>query len=204
YCSFAIWTSSRAISLFTPYFLWYPLQVQNRKRMNDAIKQGLVVIECVKGLANYIGWETVKANKYRERKRFSSLAMDLFCSGESSCQKLCSRIGSYIETCNYYTISNIKNPLNMHKYSIWITIEVILSEVDTDLPMHMIISGNHISQNIIQERAISSWINLSQEARDLAILNYQANKYTTKEIKMKLLASHNRASQNELQKLYDN
>ncbi|CAG8806088.1 11774_t:CDS:2, partial [Racocetra persica] len=74
------------------------------------------------------------------------------------------------------------NPLDMHKCSVRITTEVMLSEVDTDLPMHMIIS----------------------EARDLAILNRRANKNTTKEVKMKLLAPHNGASPNELQKLYNN
>ncbi|CAG8805079.1 14114_t:CDS:2, partial [Racocetra persica] len=74
---------------------------------------------------------------------------------------------------------------------------------DTDLSMHMIISGNHVPQNIIHERAISR-INLSREACDLAILNHRANKNTTKEVKMKLLASHNGALPNELQKLYNN
>ncbi|CAG8794109.1 12741_t:CDS:2, partial [Racocetra persica] len=94
-----------------------------------------------------------------------------FCSGESGCQRLCGGIGSCIETCNHYTNYNLKNPLDMHKCSIRITTEVMLSEVDTDLSMHMIIS---------------------------------ANKNTTKEVKMKLLAPHNSVSPNKLQKLHNN
>ncbi|CAG8848225.1 2060_t:CDS:1, partial [Racocetra persica] len=67
----------------------------------------------------------------------------------------------------------------------------MLSEVNTNLPMHMIIRGNHVPQSIIQQITTPSRINLSHEARDLAIISHRADKYTTKEIKMKLLASYN-------------
>ncbi|KAF0559593.1 gephyrin: PROVISIONAL [Gigaspora margarita] len=36
----------------------------------------------------------------------------------------------------------------------------MLSEVDTDYPVRLTIEGNHIPQNVIQEMAIPSWINL--------------------------------------------
>ncbi|CAG8797418.1 24336_t:CDS:2, partial [Racocetra persica] len=70
-------------------------------------------------------------------------------------------------------------------------IEVMLSEVETEFSMHMTIKGNHVPQNIIKEATALSRINLT-------------DKRTTKEIKMKLLASHNGASQYELEHLYNN
>ncbi|CAG8608448.1 21562_t:CDS:1, partial [Racocetra persica] len=66
----------------------------------------------------------------------------------------------------------------------------------------MSIKGNHISPNIIRETTVLSRINSSREACDLAITNHRADKQTTKEIKMKLLAPHNSNSQNELERLY--
>ncbi|CAG8721455.1 7392_t:CDS:2, partial [Racocetra persica] len=107
--------------------------------------------------------------------------------------------------CNHYLNEyNLKNLLDMHKCSVQIITKVILSEVNTNLPMRMIIRGNHVLQSIIQQITTPSQINLSHEVCDLAIISHQANKRTTKEIKMKLLASYNGVSQYELEQLYRN
>ncbi|CAG8791208.1 5163_t:CDS:1, partial [Cetraspora pellucida] len=85
-----------------------------------------------------------------------------FCSSEGGCQRSCCGIGKYVETCNHYANEhNSKNPLDMHKCDVRVITEVMLSEVDTDFPVHMIIKGNHVQQNIIQEKTVSSRINLS-------------------------------------------
>ncbi|KAF0438404.1 proteophosphoglycan ppg4 [Gigaspora margarita] len=51
----------------------------------------------------------------------------------------------------------------MHKCSVRIITKVMLSEVDTDYPVRLIIEGNHVLQNVIQEITIPSQINLSRE-----------------------------------------
>lgn len=78
----------------------------------------------------------------------------------------------------------------------------MLSEVNTDYLVHLTIKDNYILQNIIQEMSVSSRINLSQKAHNLVITSHQANKYTPKEIKVKLLAPYNSVSQYKLKNLY--
>ncbi|RIB11093.1 hypothetical protein C2G38_2262485 [Gigaspora rosea] len=92
--------------------------------------------------------------------------------------------------------------LGIHLICISAVYEVMLTEVDSDHPVRMIIKGNHVPQNIIQQTTALSQINLSREAQDLVIKSRRANKRTPKEIKSKLLALHNGASQHELQNLY--
>ncbi|RIB13427.1 hypothetical protein C2G38_2325832 [Gigaspora rosea] len=131
-------------------------KVQSRKRVNKAVKQGLVVVERVEGSVDYLDQH------------------------------------------------NFTNPFDMHKCSVRIFTEVMLSEVESEFPMHMTIKGNHVPQNIIREATALSRINLSREVRDLAITSHRADKRITKEIKMKLLAPHNGSSQSELEHLYHN
>ncbi|CAG8636492.1 16425_t:CDS:2 [Cetraspora pellucida] len=90
----------------------------------------------------------------------------------------------------------------MHKCSVRILTEVMLSEVETEFSVRMTIKGNYILLNIIRETFALSRINLNREAHDLAITSHRADKRTMKEIKMKLLAPHNDISQNELECLY--
>ncbi|CAG8828883.1 28504_t:CDS:1, partial [Racocetra persica] len=148
--------------------------------------------------------------KYRVQQIYAENESDInvwrwtwFCSGEGCCQRLCSGIGKCIETCNYYSDQhNLKNPFDMHKYSVRILTEVMLSEVEMEFSICMSIKGNHIPPNIIRKTTALSQINLSREARDLAITNHRADKQTTKEIKIKLLTPYNGNSQNELERLY--
>ncbi|CAG8625295.1 7857_t:CDS:2, partial [Racocetra persica] len=79
---------------------------------------------------------------------------------------------------------------------------IMLSEVEMEFLICMSIKGNHISPNIIQETTALSRINLSRKASDLAITNHQADKQTTKKIKIKFFTLHNDNSQNELEHLY--
>ncbi|CAG8852025.1 1794_t:CDS:1, partial [Racocetra persica] len=44
---------------------------------------------------------------------------------------------------------NLKNPFDMHKCSIRILTEVMLSEVEIEFPIRMSIKDNHIPPNII-------------------------------------------------------
>ncbi|RIB06403.1 hypothetical protein C2G38_2046819 [Gigaspora rosea] len=125
-----------------------------------------------------------------------------FCSGEGGCQRSCGGFGDCIKECNHYSDQhNFNNPFDMHKCSVRILTEV--SEIDTEFPVCMTIKGSHVLQNIIQETNALSRINLNREARDLAIKSHRADKCTTKEIKMKLLAPYNNALQNELEHLYN-
>ncbi|CAG8737285.1 21789_t:CDS:2 [Gigaspora margarita] len=111
---------------------------------------------------------------------------------QSGCQRSCGGFGDCIKECNHYSDQyNFNNPFDMHKCSIRILTEVILSEIDTEFP------------NIIRETTVLSRINLNREAQDLAIKSHRADKHTTKEIKMKLLAPYNNALQNELEHLYN-
>ncbi|CAG8763265.1 5653_t:CDS:2 [Cetraspora pellucida] len=171
-------------SLSISYGIHY--KVQSRKRVNDTVKQELVIIQCIESLADYISWKTVKG-QYKSTNCLDDV-LQLTDSEKNRVQQI--SIGK-------------EKDLQVWRWTWFCSGEIMLSEVDTDLPMRMIISGNYILQNIIHERAISR-INLSQEACDLAILNRRANKNTTKEVKMKLLAPHNSVSPNELQKLYNN
>ncbi|KAF0495988.1 proteophosphoglycan ppg4 [Gigaspora margarita] len=119
-----------------------------------------------------------------------------FCSGEGSCQRSCGGFGECVNECNHYSDQhNSKNPFDMHKCSVRILTKVMLSEIDTEFPVCMTIKGIHVPQNIIQETTALSRINLNRETRDLAIKSHQADKHTTKEIKMKLLAAYNNALQ---------
>ncbi|CAG8827144.1 19328_t:CDS:2, partial [Cetraspora pellucida] len=172
-------------------------KVQSRKRVNDMIKRGLITVEHVEGSIDYLGWKTKKGQckstnclddvlrltengKHRVQQIRANEGNDLqvwqwvwFCSGEGGCQRSCGGIGKCVETCNHYANEhNSKNPLDMHKYSVRVITELMLSEVDTDFPVHMIIKGNHVLQNIIQEKTVLSRINLSREQKGV-VLYYQ-------------------------------
>ncbi|CAG8799534.1 36382_t:CDS:2, partial [Racocetra persica] len=103
----------------------------------------------------YLCWKTEK-----EQNKLTNYIDDIlqliesgkqqFCSGEGGCQRHCGRIGKCVEICNHYSNEQtLKNPLDMHKCSVRIITKVILSEVDTDYPVHLIIEGNHVPQNVI-------------------------------------------------------
>ncbi|CAG8832027.1 25738_t:CDS:1, partial [Gigaspora rosea] len=92
-----------------------------------------------------------------------------FCSGEGGWQRNCGGIGKCVKICDHYVNEKSLNPLDMYKCSVRIITKVMLSEVDTEYPVRLIIEGNHVPQNVIQEITIPSRINLSQEARDLVI-----------------------------------
>ncbi|CAG8820073.1 21718_t:CDS:2, partial [Cetraspora pellucida] len=131
-------------------------KVQSKKRVNDAVKQGLITVECVEDQCKSTNrlddvLQLTKNGKHRVQQ--------IRANEESGCQRSCGGIGKCVETCNHYA--------NEHN-------------IDTDFPVHMIIKRNHVLQNIIQEKTVPSQINLSRE----------------------LLASHNSASQNELEHLY--
>ncbi|RIB24776.1 hypothetical protein C2G38_2241811 [Gigaspora rosea] len=166
-------------------------KVQSRKRVNDAVKLGFITVERVEGSVDYLCWKTEKGqNKSTNR-------LD-----DSGCQRNCCGIGKCVEICDHYVNEKSLNPLDMHKCSVRIITKVMLSEVDTEYPVRLIIEGNHVPQNVIQEITIPSRINLSWEARDLVITIHRADKRTPKEIKMKLLLPYNSVSQHELKNLY--
>ncbi|RIB18017.1 hypothetical protein C2G38_2185768 [Gigaspora rosea] len=124
--------------------------------------------------------------------------------GEGGCQRSCDGFGDCIKECNHYSDQhNFNNPFDMHKCSVRILTEVMLSEIDTEFPVCMTIKGSHVPKNIIRKTTALSQINLNREARDLAIKSHRANKRMTKKIKMKLFAPYNNALQNELEHLYN-
>ncbi|KAF0427253.1 gephyrin: PROVISIONAL [Gigaspora margarita] len=159
-------------------------KVQSRKWVNEAVKQGLVVVERVEGSIDYLGWKTKKG-----QNKSTNHLDDILRLTEN-------------EKCRVQQI-HVGNEGNIH-VCVRILIEVMLSEVESEFPMHMTIKGNHVLQNIIREATALSQINLSREVRDLAITSHRADNRTTKEIKMKLLATHNGSSQSELEHLYHN
>ena len=200
---------------------------KNRMRLNDAVKQGLIYLERVEGAIDYIAWETahgqrkstnrlddilrltesgrrrveqIKAGNQKDIKVWKWL---WFCPGEQRCLRRCGGIGACIERCDHH-VARHKNPFDMHNCSVQIITEVMLSDVSSELPVRMTIKGSHVPSNVAQEAAQPSRLNLSREARDLAIMSRRADRNTTKEVKMKLLAPHNGASENELKQLYTN
>ncbi|CAG8838262.1 35277_t:CDS:2, partial [Gigaspora margarita] len=190
--------------------------------------KGLITVERVEGSVDYLGWKTNKGHskstnqlddilRLTENRRLrvqqirAGIKSDIhvwrmvwFCSGDGGCQRSCDGFGDCIKECNHYSDQhNFNNPFDMHKYSVRILTEVMLSEIDTEFPVCMTIKGIHVLQNIIRETTALSRINLNREAQDLAIKSHRADKRTTKEIKMKLLAPYNNASQNKLEHLYN-
>ncbi|CAG8839480.1 1888_t:CDS:2, partial [Gigaspora margarita] len=198
-------------------------KVQSRKRVNDTIKLGFITVKRMKSSVDYLCWKTKKeqnksTNRLDDSLRLTKSRKHLvqqihagekidfqvwhwvwFCSGEGDCQRNCGGIGKCIEICDYFVDEKNLNPLDMHKCSIRIITKVILSEVDTDYPVCLIIEGNYVPQNVIQKITILSQINLSQEARDLVITSRRADKCTAKEIKMKLLLPYNDNSRTQSQ-----
>ncbi|CAG8678284.1 19442_t:CDS:2, partial [Gigaspora rosea] len=155
-------------------------KVQNRKRVNAAVKQGLIKVDRVEGSVDYLGWRT-ENGQCKSTNRLDDILL-LTEDGKRRVQQIRNGEGNDLQVCAVY--------------------EVMLTEVDSDHPVRMIIKGNHVPQNIIQQTTALSQINLSREAQDLVIKSRRANKRTPKEIKSKLLALHNGASQHELQNLY--
>lgn len=201
---------------------------QSRHKVNDAIKQELVTLHRVEGALDQLAWETVvgqckstnrlddilkltqkgrtwvKEIHEGDRRDFQVWKWVWFCSGKSGCQHACGGIGTCIESCDNYGLkNNIKSDFDMHRCSVRVITKVMLSDVGTDLPVHMQISGAHVPPNVVHETTGPLRINLSREARDLAIISHRADKRTTKEVKMKLLAQHNGASENQLTQLYE-
>ncbi|CAG8818405.1 30453_t:CDS:2 [Gigaspora margarita] len=159
-------------------------KVQSRKRVNEAVKQGLVIVERVEVSVDYLGWKTKKGESKSTNRLNDILRLTVnekkivlrwtwFCSGEVGRQRLRGGISKCIETCNYYSDQhNLKNTFDMHKCSVQILTEVMLSEVESEFPVRMTIKDNHILPNIFQDTTALSRINLSQEVHDLAITSH--------------------------------
>ncbi|CAG8829722.1 21731_t:CDS:2 [Cetraspora pellucida] len=130
----------------------------------DEQLNGLITVECVEGSIDYLGWKTEKG-QYKSTNRLNNVLqltengkhqVQQICANEGSdLQRSCDGIDKYVETCNHYA--------NEHN-------------IDTDFSVHMIIKGNHVPQNIIQEKTVPSRINLSREVQDLAITSRRADK----------------------------
>ncbi|CAG8831067.1 14848_t:CDS:2, partial [Cetraspora pellucida] len=140
----------------------------------DEQLNGLITVEHVEVSIDYLGWKTEKGQckstnclddvlRLTDNRKHQ---VQQICANEGSdLQRSCGGISKCVETCNHYANEyNSKNPLDMHKCSVRVITEVIISEVDTDFPVHMIIKGNHVPQNIIQEKTVLSRINLNTNA----------------------------------------
>ncbi|RIB22371.1 hypothetical protein C2G38_2174116 [Gigaspora rosea] len=126
-----------------------------------------ITVERVESSVDYLCWKTEKGQNKSTNHLDDIWHWVWFCSGEGGWQRNCGGIGKCVKICDHYVNEKSLNPLDMYKCSVRIITKVMLSEVDTEYPVRLIIEGNHVPQNVIQEITIPSRINLSQEARDL-------------------------------------
>ncbi|CAB4387713.1 unnamed protein product [Rhizophagus irregularis] len=103
----------------------------------------------------------------------------MYCAGDSnSCQRKCGEIGKCMEGCqNKMLPNNQKNELN-----------------------------SHLSSNVLMILYTPqiNWLSLTRQVRDNIIINHRADHKPTKNIKAKMLASHNGANEEVLREALNN
>ncbi|CAG8584267.1 8710_t:CDS:1, partial [Scutellospora calospora] len=120
---------------------------------------------------------------------------------DGNCQRDCGGFGTCISNClNYRMKYNLKNGNDMHKYEVRIITKVMLSIVAKRFPIQLYVESQHIPTNIlIQHEVAITYLNLRKSVRDQIILSQRADRYTAKEVNLKLLALFNGISKEQLE-----
>jgi hypothetical protein len=147
------------------------------------------------------GNEYVRQIEAGEKKDKSCWYWVMYCSGEGgNCQHECGGIGNCKENCTNRSLSNnTKNYHDMHRCKVRVISESKLSWLKKEKPLRIKIIGSHLPVNTLASHTPSvTRLNLSRQIRDNIIMSRRADHKTAKDIKAKLLAPYNNASENEL------
>ena len=204
------------------------LKCQSRKKTSELVNENIITINRVEGAVDYIEWNTKKGstkstnriddvikltpegNEYvrqieaDEKKDKSCWYWVMYCSGEgNSCQRECGGIGICKENCaNHSLPNNVKNYHDMHLCKVRVISESKLSWLKTEKPLRIKIIGSHLPVNsLVSHTPNVARLNLSRQTRDNIIISRRADHKTAKDIKAKLLAPYNNASENELREV---
>ncbi|CAG8565769.1 10070_t:CDS:2 [Gigaspora rosea] len=170
------------------------LKKQSCKNVSRAVKEGLIIVRRVEGAIDYIGWMTKDGHSNSTNRLDDILELT---------EKGSERIVN-IQNGNVYGIGLSFVLVMVTVKEIRVITKVILSQVKTEFPMQVILSGSHISSIPILHISTINRINLNYEARDIAIRGRRKSNMTTMQIMRNLLAPANSAPKNELKEILDN
>ena len=131
----------------------------------------------------------------------------MYCSGDGNkCQRMCGGIGECLPDCqNKNYKRNLKNANDMHLCQVRVILECQISWLNSPTPLKISIQNTHLPHNFPDAQPPHvTRINLDLSTRDMVLKSRRADHHTAKEIKIKMLAPLNGASEEKIKEALNN